>query len=162
MLYHARPRDLAKSALKRPREVAATAADKPLLNPIFTRLAFSSLPLDPRLSSFLEKSTEEGGMGLATSTRVQSVVVPLLSTPRNVLMKSQTGSGKTLAYLVPMIQDLMTLQPAVERSDGTRALIIAPTRELCAQIATVLAKLTQCCVRIVGGRYDRWLNAAMQ
>lgn len=90
-------------------------------------------------------------MGLLSSTRIQSVVVPLLTTPQNILMKSQTGSGKTLAYLIPLLNDLMGLTPAVKRGDGTRALIIAPTRELCSQIADVLARLTQCCVWIVGG-----------
>ena len=90
-------------------------------------------------------------MGLLSSTRIQSVVVPLLTTPQNILMKSQTGSGKTLAYLIPLLNDLMRLVPAVKRGDGTRALIIAPTRELCSQIADVLARLTQCCVWIVGG-----------
>lgn len=95
--------------------------------------------------------THQGGMGLLSSTRIQSVVVPLLTKPQNILMKSQTGSGKTLAYLIPLLNDLMSLVPALKRGDGTRALIIAPTRELCSQIADVLAKLTQCCVWIVGG-----------
>ena len=66
-------------------------------------------------------------------------------------MKSQTGSGKTLAYLIPLLNDLMSITPVLKRVDGTRALIIAPTRELCSQIADVLNKLTQCCVWIVGG-----------
>ena len=88
---------------------------------------------------------------MLSSTRIQSVVVPLLKSPQNILMKSQTGSGKTLAYLIPLLNDLMSITPVLKRSDGTRALIIAPTRELCSQIADVLSKLTQCCVWIVGG-----------
>ena len=95
--------------------------------------------------------TIQGGLGLLSSTRIQSVVVPLLTTPQNILMKSQTGSGKTLAYLIPLLNDLMSITPVLKRVDGTRALIIAPTRELCSQIADVLNKLTQCCVWIVGG-----------
>ena len=90
-------------------------------------------------------------MGLLSSTRIQSVVVPLLVNPQNILMKSQTGSGKTLAYLIPLLNDLINMSPSVKRLDGTRALIIAPTRELCSQIADVLNKLTQCCIWIVGG-----------
>lgn len=50
-----------------------------------------------------------------SSTRIQSVVVPLLTTPQNILMKSQTGSGKTMAYLIPLLNDLMGLSPAVKR-----------------------------------------------
>ena len=66
-------------------------------------------------------------------------------------MKSQTGSGKTLAYLLPVLNDLVSLGSGLKRTDGTRALILAPTRELCSQIADVLNKMTQCCVWIVGG-----------
>ena len=121
-------------------------------NHIFTRIAFSQLPLDARLVAHLEGKPQEGGMGMLSSTRIQSVVVPLLSSaPQNVLMKSQTGSGKTLAYLLPLVNDLISLTPALTRLDGTRALLLAPTRELCSQIADVLGKLTQCCVWIVGG-----------
>ena len=172
MQFHARPKELSRNALKRargddndegsggdpvPSSAAAPVAKvkRPLpavtTSHIFTRIAFSDLPLDPRLAAHLQKSAADGGMGLPTSTRVQSVVVPLLTTPQNVLMKSQTGSGKTLAYLLPVINDLMTRSPAVQRHDGTRALLLAPTRELCSQIADVLAKLTQCCVSVVGG-----------
>lgn len=62
MQFHAKPRDLAKNALKRPREmdmasdvaVAAAAASH-----IFSRVAFSALPLDPKLAGLLEKSVAE-------------------------------------------------------------------------------------------------------
>jgi ATP-dependent RNA helicase RhlE len=47
---------------------------------------------------------------------------------RDVLAKSPTGSGKTLAFAVP-------LADRIERSDGCPgALVLAPTRELAAQI----------------------------
>lgn len=66
-------------------------------------------------------------------------------------MKSETGSGKTLAYLLPVLADLLSLQPPVNRAQGTYAIILAPTRELCSQIADVVDRLTKCCVSIVGG-----------
>lgn len=69
----------------------------------------------------------------------------------HILYHSHSGSGKTLAYLLPMLNDLMALTPKVDRIQGTRGLIIAPTRELCSQIADVLNKVTQCCVNIVTG-----------
>jgi hypothetical protein len=62
MQFHAKPRDLAKNALKRPREmdmvsdVAVAAAEA---NHIFSRVAFSALPLEPKLSALLEKSVAE-------------------------------------------------------------------------------------------------------
>ena len=43
-------------------------------------------------------------------------------------MKSETGSGKTLAYLLPVLADLLSLQPPVTRTQGTFAIILAPTR----------------------------------
>ena len=169
MQFHARPKELSRNSLKRARgeadpaeESSTTAASNTKIvkktkaattsNHIFTRIAFSQLPLDARLVAHLEGKPQEGGMGMLSSTRIQSVVVPLLSSaPQNVLMKSQTGSGKTLAYLLPLVNDLISLTPALTRLDGTRALLLAPTRELCSQIADVLGKLTQCCVWIVGG-----------
>jgi ATP-dependent RNA helicase DDX31/DBP7 len=45
----------------------------------------------------------------------------------------------------------MNLTPQIQRSNGTFALIIAPTRELSQQITDVLSKLTQACIWIVGG-----------
>ena len=56
MQFHAKPRDLAKNALKRPREMDTNIV---LTNPIFSRVSFSALPLDVRLSDLLEKSTAE-------------------------------------------------------------------------------------------------------
>lgn len=53
-------------------------------------------------------------------------------------MKAPTGSGKTLAYLAPIVNDLQAQQPRVSRGEGTHALIIVPTRELCIQIADIL------------------------
>ena len=59
MQFHAKPRDLAKNALKRPREMDSTKNNIVTNNHIFSRVSFSALPLDVRLSSLLEKSTAE-------------------------------------------------------------------------------------------------------
>lgn len=56
MQFHAKPRDLAKNALKRPREIDPNT---PITSHIFSRVAFSALPLDPKLSGLLEKATAE-------------------------------------------------------------------------------------------------------
>jgi len=158
MQFHAKPKELAKNALKRPREEDGDSSHRRHTvggsSHIFSRIPFASLHLDSKLVSLLEGDTLTGGLGLKASTRVQSCVVPLLTGDEqrhNVLIKSQTGSGKTLAYLLPMINDFLRIQPPIQRSEGTRALVIAPTRELCGQIADVLAKLTQCCVNMVSG-----------
>ena len=56
MQFHAKPRDLAKNALKRARDVDP---DAPIANHIFSRVSFAALPLDVRLSGLLEKSVAE-------------------------------------------------------------------------------------------------------
>jgi ATP-dependent RNA helicase DDX31/DBP7 len=148
-LFHAKPRDLdaALNAQEMPTEVNTTAVSN-----IFSTVSFSSLALDKKLISTIEKPESEGGMGLSTCTNIQSVVYPtLLEKRQNILIKSQTGSGKTMSYLVPIINDLMSISPKIDRSEGCRTLIMAPTRELCTQITEVLEKLTKCCVWVVGG-----------
>lgn len=154
--YHAKPRELAEIAAKRPRDNTSSSINSNSSSggskAIFSQTPFSSLGLDPRLLAVLEGPTLQGGLGLRTATMVQTATISaLLEQRRNVLMKSQTGSGKTLAYLLPLINDLITMDPPLTRADGTRALILAPTRELCSQIGEVLQKLTTAYVRIVGG-----------
>lgn len=63
--------------------------------------------------------------------------------PRDVLIQAQTGSGKTLAYLLPIVQALLPLSKLsyIDRSIGTLAIIMAPTRELAQQISKVLESL---------------------
>ena len=62
---------------------------------------------------------------------------------RDLFIQSQTGSGKTLSFLLPIIQDLLPLSTLsyIDRSIGTLAIIIAPTRELAKQISDVLDSL---------------------
>ena len=59
----------------------------------------------------------------------------------DVLVNAATGSGKTLAYLAPIVDRLAAQRPRVSRDDGTRCLVVAPTRELVLQIQAVLAML---------------------
>jgi hypothetical protein len=56
MQFHAKPRDLARNALKRARDIDQNV---PVTDHIFSRLSFTALPLDVRLSSLLEKSTAD-------------------------------------------------------------------------------------------------------
>ena len=79
-------------------------------------------------------------------TEIQRLAIPpLLSAPpmpqRDVLIQAQTGSGKTLTYLLPIVQSLLPLseESFIDRSVGTLAIILAPTRELARQIYQVLS-----------------------
>jgi ATP-dependent RNA helicase RhlE len=71
--------------------------------------------------------------GFDTPFAVQSLVIPDVLDGDDVLVKSPTGSGKTLAFGVPMA-DLVDPGGA-----WPSALVLAPTRELAAQIVDELA-----------------------
>jgi len=58
---------------------------------------------------------------------IQSLVIGDVLAGRDVLAKSPTGSGKTLAFALPLIERLAP-------GRGVAALVLAPTRELAAQI----------------------------
>jgi ATP-dependent RNA helicase RhlE len=68
-------------------------------------------------------------LGFETPTPIQRDAIPPARAGRDVLACAMTGSGKTAAFLLPILQRLLG------RPRGTtRALILAPTRELAAQI----------------------------
>jgi ATP-dependent RNA helicase RhlE len=76
---------------------------------------------------------------------VQSGVIPLALQEHDVIACAETGTGKTAAFLVPILQRFLgtARQPAsVEMPHGTRALILAPTRELAVQIEDQVQGLT--------------------
>ena len=105
---------------------------------------FSGLGLDPLLISHLASK-----MSIERPTAIQRAALPLLlstsptTQSRDAFLQSQTGSGKTLSYLLPIIQDLLPLSSLsyIDRSIGTLAVIITPTRELAKQISDVLESL---------------------
>lgn len=118
-------------------------------------------------------------MVIGKPTAIQRAALPaLLSSPgedtssRDVFIQSQTGSGKTLSFLLPIIQDLLPLSSLsyIDRSIGTLAVIIAPTRELAKQISDVLEALLQMRLRptdespndpSAGPRLTRWLVSGL-
>jgi superfamily II DNA/RNA helicase len=67
-----------------------------------------------------------------TPFQIQALVIPEALRGGDVLAKSPTGSGKTLAFAIPIVQRL--------RVDDRRpaALVLVPTRELCAQVTEEL------------------------
>ncbi|MGH6928197.1 MAG: DEAD/DEAH box helicase, partial [Dongiaceae bacterium] len=68
-----------------------------------------------------------------TPTPIQAQAIPVLLAGKDILGIAQTGTGKTAAFLLPILQHLAANRVApVPR--GTRALVLAPTRELAAQI----------------------------
>ena len=77
-------------------------------------------------------------MGFETPMPVQEKVIPeLLSGDRDLVALAQTGTGKTAAFGLPLIQRVDTSRRVPQ------ALILAPTRELCLQIAGDLADFSK-------------------
>jgi ATP-dependent RNA helicase RhlE len=68
-------------------------------------------------------------LGFQAPTPIQRDAIPPALAGRDVLACAMTGSGKTAAFLLPILQRLIALPRGT-----TRALIVAPTRELAAQI----------------------------
>ncbi|KAJ7091183.1 P-loop containing nucleoside triphosphate hydrolase protein [Mycena epipterygia] len=120
---------------------------RPSNAPLADSSSFSGLGLDPLIASHLVNK-----MNIDKPTSIQRAVLPAVfstasqeATARDVFIQSQTGSGKTLSFLLPIIQDLLPLSSLsyIDRSIGTLAIIIAPTRELAKQISDVLEALLQ-------------------
>ena len=83
-------------------------------------------------------------LGFETPMPVQEKVIPeLLSGDHDLVALAQTGTGKTAAFGLPMIQRIDTGRAVPQ------ALILAPTRELCLQIAGDLADFSKYVPRLV-------------
>jgi ATP-dependent RNA helicase RhlE len=68
-------------------------------------------------------------LGFIRPTPIQSEAIPHALQGRDLLACAATGSGKTAAFLLPILHQL------IDRPRGTtRALVLAPTRELALQI----------------------------
>ncbi|HUN44552.1 MAG TPA: DEAD/DEAH box helicase, partial [Acetobacteraceae bacterium] len=75
-----------------------------------------------------------------TPTPIQAAAIPPLLSGRDMLGIAQTGTGKTAAFGLPLLQHLAA--EAVRAAPfHTRALILAPTRELALQIDDSLRRL---------------------
>jgi ATP-dependent RNA helicase RhlE len=70
-------------------------------------------------------------------TDIQSKAIPLILEGQDLIGIAQTGTGKTAAFVLPIIQRLL-LQPSPRKKGSPRVLILAPTRELCSQIQSVI------------------------
>jgi ATP-dependent RNA helicase RhlE len=77
------------------------------------------------------------GQGFAAPTKVQLQAIPAILSGQDVMAAAQTGTGKTAAFAVPMLQ-LLTRATARVRPNHIRALVLAPTRELAAQIGEAI------------------------
>ncbi|MFH1682219.1 MAG: DEAD/DEAH box helicase [Candidatus Woesearchaeota archaeon] len=72
--------------------------------------------------------------GYTTPTPIQLKSIPDLLTGRDIVGIAQTGTGKTAAYVLPILQRMTEKYPRM-----LRTLVLAPTRELAAQIGDSFA-----------------------
>jgi ATP-dependent RNA helicase RhlE len=93
---------------------------------------FAQFNFDPRLQRGIRAASFE------EPRPVQVEAVPAALEGRDVLGLAQTGTGKTAAFAMPAIQRLL-MRPG----DGPRVLIVAPTRELAAQIGAEFESLAR-------------------
>lgn len=93
-------------------------------------------------------------MGLETMTDVQTRTINEATKGTDIIAQARTGTGKTLAFLLPVLQNIIKVDPNLAQrnynrrgpratADDIRALIISPTRELAEQIAVEAKKLVK-------------------
>ena len=97
-------------------------------------IPFDRLSLDSRLLSGIRD------LGWAETRSIQSGVIPFALAGSDVIACAETGTGKTAAFLVPILQRF--LHETAPQPPRTRALILAPTRELAVQIEDQVQGLT--------------------
>src|SRR5919106_6732748 len=95
-------------------------------------MPFTQLNLNPAIVKAIKE------LGFVRPTPIQSEAIPPALLGRDVIATAQTGSGKTAAFLIPIVNRLIDRPRRT-----TRALVLAPTRELAAQI---LEDLNALCV----------------
>lgn len=79
--------------------------------------------------------------GYSNPTPIQAKAMPPILSGKDVIGLAQTGTGKTAAFVLPIVQRLLSAPKRTNRK--TRALIIAPTRELSEQIHETIIELTR-------------------
>ena len=87
---------------------------------------FSDLDLDPDVLKAISEA------GYDTPTPIQEQAIPVALSGRDVLGIAQTGTGKTASFTLPLIT---ILSKGRARARMPRSLVLAPTRELAAQVA---------------------------
>jgi ATP-dependent RNA helicase DDX31/DBP7 len=126
--------------------------------PVADNTNFIGIGIEPDLVEHMKNK-----LSIATPTNIQKKALPILLGPSrtvldatipskdvDVVVQAETGSGKTLTYLLPMVNRLISAStsdgaskiPAFgDRTVGTVAIILTPTRELAQQVLNVLSTI---------------------
>ena len=90
-------------------------------------MPFRSLGLGPNILKALQEA------GYTEPTPIQAAAIPLISAGHDLIGIAQTGTGKTAAFVLPILTKLAGMTGGGNKQ-CVRALVVAPTRELVAQI----------------------------
>jgi ATP-dependent RNA helicase DeaD len=99
-------------------------------------ITFADLTQDPTILKALTR------VGFTTPTPVQAESLRYSLGGEDLMLQAKTGSGKTLAFALPILGMLGQEQENSELRQVTRAIILAPTRELASQICEVFRSLS--------------------
>jgi superfamily II DNA/RNA helicase len=99
---------------------------------VFVPIDFPSVGVRDDLAARL------GELGIREPYPIQSATLPETLLGRDLFAQSPTGSGKTLAFAIPLVTRVGKSVPR-----RPRGLVLAPTRELAAQITEVVRPLAK-------------------
>jgi len=107
------------------------------------------------LSARVLKAVEE--MGFEEPSPIQERTIPAALQGRDIIGRAQTGTGKTAAFGIPIVEKL-------DRTFGTQALVVTPTRELALQVSEEIARIGRFrgvkTLPVYGGQpYERQIRA---
>jgi len=109
-------------------------------------MSFETLGLGPKLLQTVADA------GYVTATPIQHAAIPHILGGRDLIGIAQTGTGKTAAFALPIIEKLAATP---QHGRAPRVLVVAPTRELAAQIDEAFRTLARRhnvrCATVFGG-----------
>lgn len=112
-------------------------------------MKFIDYNLHPKVQKGLEN------LGFKRPTDIQYKSIPSILRGEDVLAVAQTGTGKTAAFGIPLVQMIYKQKLTETRKTGVKCIVLAPTRELAIQIATVIRSIAKStsvtAIEIVGG-----------
>ncbi|WP_026244584.1 DEAD/DEAH box helicase [Dasania marina] len=119
---------------------------------------FSAMPLNERLLRALHE------LNIKTPTAVQQQAIPAALAGKDLRVSAATGTGKTIAFLLPVLQPMFEGKATI--AEGSRCVILAPTRELAKQIFKTCKSLCRFSylktALIIGGEEFKYQQALLR
>ncbi len=110
-----------------PSSPAIAVSNAVIPNTVATAAGFANLGLSAELLRAV------ADQGYTDPTPIQAQAIPVVMSGRDLLGAAQTGTGKTAGFTLPLLFRLGAKASSAPRRP-VRALILVPTRELCAQV----------------------------